>query len=314
MVAVRMFSFACLRSATVLRVVFLTAVFGGLAPAQELEFASDSAEALAELDTQVTADEAFDDLEAQVTADESEVLSPDAAEFDEWEGLMDHSPSMMSKQELAPFDWMRHIGFRHSSSHGRTVGKGVPLEGSSWLNRPYHVDWFLGPLLGDDLITNRVSQDNVLFGGLRLGYDFDYFWGIEWRFAWASPNGSFAEPLTDPVDVSFVISDVDLLYYPWGDSKVRPYLLWGLGVTQLDFRDDTGLNHHATLATMPFGAGVQFHQWPWLVWRLELLDNLAFGADQISTMNNVSLSVGMEWRLGARPASYWPWRSSRKIW
>jgi hypothetical protein len=209
---------------------------------------------------------------------------------------------------------MRHIGFRHSSTHGRNVGKGIPLEGTSWLNRPYHIDWFLGPLLGDDLITNRVSQDNVLFGGLRLGLDFDYYWGIEWRLGWAQPNASYAEALVEPVDVSYVVSDVDILYYPWGDSKVRPYLLWGLGVTQLDFRDDTDFNRHATLATMPFGAGVQFHQWPWLVWRLEVLNNLAFGADQISTMNNISLSGGMEWRLGARPASYWPWRTSRKIW
>ncbi len=296
-----MFSFACLRSATVLRVLLLAAVLDGMAFAQELEFALET-------------DEAFADLEAQVSESQSEFCSPDAAQFDQWEDLVEESPAMMSKQELSPFDWVRHIGFRHSSSHGRNVGKGVPMEGSSWLNRPYHVDWFLGPLLGDDLITNRVSQDNVLFGGLRVGCDFDYFWGIEWRLAWASPNGSYAEPLTDPVDVSFVVSDVDVLYYPWGDSKVRPYLLWGLGVTQLDFRDDTGSNRHATLATMPFGAGVQFHQWPWLVWRLELLDNLAFGADQISTMNNVSLSAGMEWRLGARPASYWPWRSSRKIW
>ena len=301
MVADRLFSFACLRTAGALRIVVLTAVLGGGTFAQELEFADE-------------AHPAFADLDAEVLADECEICSPEAAKFDQWEGLIEQSPAQLAETELLPFDWVRHFGFRHSSTHGRNVGRGIPLEGTSWLSRPFHVDWFLGPLLGDDLITNRVSQDNVLFGGLRFGFDFDYFWGIEWRFAWADPRASFATPSEEPSDVRFVISDVDVLYYPWGDSKVRPYLLWGLGVTQLRFADDTGLSRRATLVTMPFGAGVQFHQWPWLVWRLEILDNLAFGADQVSTMNNVSLSVGMEWRLGARPASYWPWRTSRKIW
>lgn len=260
------------------------------------------------------ADEAFAELHAEPAGGGTDFTSSETAKFDEWENVCDDSCLRMHDKDLLPFDWIRHFGFKHSSTQGRNVGKGVPLEGTSWLNRPYHVDWFLGPLLGDDLITNQVSQDNVLFGGLRLGWDFDYFWGVEWRLGWADPHGSYAEPLVEPVDVSYVISDVDVLYYPWGDAKVRPYLLWGLGVTQLDFIDHRGLNRHATLATMPFGGGVQFHQWPWLVWRLEVLDNLAFGADNISTMNNISLTAGMELRLGARPPSYWPWRPSRTIW
>ena len=304
MVANRLFSFACLRHCATLSALVLSMfamALGSLAGEQELEFAAD-------------ADTAFAELQEDNSESPSDVSSPESAKFDEWEGIVDDSDCRMQEQDLLPFDYVRHFGFKHSSTHGRNVGKGIPLEGTSWLNRPYHVDWFLGPLLGDDLITNRVSQDNVMFGGLRLGWDFDYFWGIEWRLGWADPHASYAEPQAEPVDVSYVVSDVDVLYYPWGDAKVRPYLLWGLGVTQLDFLDDVGLNRHATLATMPFGAGVQFHQWPWLVWRLEFLDNLAFGADEVSTMNNVSLTAGMELRLGARPASYWPWRSSRKIW
>lgn len=311
MVAGRLFSFACLRTTEVLRAVVLVTMFGGVTFAQELDFADKAEEVIAELHAGAPSDGVPSD---GVPAEECEACNPEAAKFDQWEGLIDESSTQMVEQELLPFDWLRHIGFRHSSTHGRNVGRGIPLKGTSWLNRPLHVDWFLGPLLGDDLITNRVSQDNVLFSGLRIGFDFDYYWGVEWRFGWADPRASFATPSVEAVDVSFVVSDVDVLYYPWGDSKVRPYLLWGLGVTQLDFVDDIGLNHHATLATMPFGTGVQFHQQPWLVWRLELLNNLAFGADQISTMNNVSFSIGMEWRLGAQPASYWPWRTSRKIW
>lgn len=314
MVADRMFSFACLRGAIALHALLCAVLLGTGTFARELELNLDSEaeDVFADLDSEAA--DVYDDLDTDLAESESEFCSPEAAKFDEWEGIVEESPAMMTSQELLPFDWLRHFGFRHSSSHGRNVGRGVPLHGTSWLNRPYHVDWFLGPLLGDDLITNRVSQDNVLFGGLRLGWDFDYYWGIEWRFGWADPHASYADPIVEPVDVSYVVSDVNIIYYPWGDSKVRPYLLWGLGVTQLDFLDDEDFNRHATLATMPFGLGVQFRQTPWLAWRLEFLDNLAFGADQVSTMNNVSFSAGMEWRLGARPNSYWPWRSSRKIW
>jgi hypothetical protein len=52
----------------------------------------------------------------------------------------------------------------------------------------------------------------------------------------------------------------------------------------------------------------------WLAWRLEIVDNLAFASEGIDTMNNVAFTAGMDIRLGAKPNSYWPWRSSRTIW
>lgn len=267
-----------------------------------------------EIDFESEADAAFADL--HLGEDGCDVCSPDAADFDEWETIVERSPSHMHvpHDERLPFDWFRHFGYRHSSTHGRNVGKGLPLDKTSWLNRPFHADWFIGPLLGDDLITDRVTQTNVLMGGLRLGIDFDHYWGAEWRFGWANPNADFSSPLAEANDVSYVVSDVDLLYYPWGDSRVRPYGLLGFGVTQLDFRDDVGLNLHTTLATMPFGAGVKFQQNPSMAWRLEALNNLAFGDDRVSTMNNISFTAGLEMRFGAKPATYWPWRTARKVW
>lgn len=243
-------------------------------------------------------------------------LDPDAANFDTWEPLVDEHVGAFGgeKAQLRPFDWMRHWGFRHSSTDGRHTDRGVPLEYSSWLNRPYHVDWFLGPLLADNPAGDRVSQTNELLGGLRLGWDFDYYWGLEWRFAWADPN------LVSVSDIEvqsgrYFASDVDLLYYPWGDTKVRPYFLLGLGLNEIDtVRDETGLTQQVTLLGMPLGVGVLFPQTHWLAWRLEILDNLAFGNDGVDTMNNISFTAGMELRMGARPNSYWPWRSSRNIW
>ncbi len=259
-------------------------------------------------------DSAFDD------SAESEVLSPDAAKFDQWESLFEENDvavdntARWNDPSVKTIDWMRHFGFRHSSSEGRYAHKGVPLEGTSWLNRPYHADWFVGSLLGDELIAGRVDQNNELIGGVRIGFDFDYYWGLEWRFGWSHPDSGVISEFDSLQNGTYFISDIDLKYYPWGDTVVRPYWLLGLGMASISFRDDTEVGRDVTLATMPFGTGVEFHQWPWLVWRFEVLDNLAFGADGVETLNNFSLTAGMEYRFGAKPQSYWPWRSSRRIW
>jgi hypothetical protein len=187
------------------------------------------------------------------------------------------------------------------------------MEGTSWLNRPYHADWFLGPLLSDGPVSGRVTQSNELFGGLRAGWDFDYYWGIEWRFGWSDPDLTLTT--SDAIaSGTYFVSDVDFIYYPWGDTKVRPYVQWGLGVTQIGSLREDGSFQEATLLSMPMGVGVQFPQTHWLAWRLEVIDNLAFGGDGLDTMNNFAFTAGMELRLGARPNSYWPWRSSRTIW
>lgn len=270
---------------------------------------------LAQVQREGFEDDAFAELHVNLPGEDCDICAPDAARFDQWEDLVDEDSTLQWDQPVIhPFDWVRLFGFRHSSTHGRNVGRGIPLEGTSWLNRPYHVDWFVGPLLGDQLIKNRVSQENVLFGGLRVGWDFDYYWGLEWRYGRADPNVQFATPQLTRIEESYSVGDVDLIYYPWGDSKVRPYCLLGIGAAQIDFLDDAGIHHDATLATMPVGGGVQFYQWPWLLWRLEVLDNLSYGDDGLATMHNVSITAGMEMRLGARPASYWPWRTSRKVW
>ena len=243
---------------------------------------------------------------------DSEFLDPKSADFEDWQSI-DKEHEAFEDVELRPFDWMRHAGFRHSSTDGRFVDKNIPLTTSSWLNRPYHIDWFVGPLLSDDPVQDRVTQSNEVFGGLRAGWDFDYYWGLEWRFGWAGPQ-IFNDGDSTALDGRYFVSDFDVIYYPWGDTRVRPYFQWGLGLTQIGSVNEDGTGHEATLMGMPFGLGVQFPQTPWLAWRLEVVDNLAFGADSIDTMHNVAFTAGMEWRFGARPNSYWPWRSSRKIW
>jgi len=247
--------------------------------------------------------------------DNSEFLDPKSADFDPWKPIVNDEDVSLSDEEveLRPFDWMRHWGFRHSSTDGRYIDKSVPLEHSSWLNRPYHIDWFIGPLISDNPVEDRVSQSNEIFGGLRAGWDFDYYWGLEWRFGWADPQ-IFNDGQSEALSGQYFVSDFDVIYYPWGDTKVRPYFQLGLGVTEIGSVHEDGEGHEATLLGMPFGVGLQFSQTRWLAWRLEIIDNLAFGSDGIDTMHNIAFTAGMEMRLGARPNSYWPWRSSRTIW
>lgn len=267
----------------------------------------------------VFGDDVFAESFADAKFGDSEATDPDAAAFDKWESVIDDDDEDLGKvywndPALTPFDYVRHFGFRHSSTHGRHVGRGLPMEGTSWKNRPYHVDWFAGPLLGGDLVKRRVAQDNDLFGGFRIGHDFDYYWGLEARFGWAKPNVQFVEPQMVASNGSYFVSDIDVVYYPWGDSKIRPYVLLGAGMARIDFVDDASTNFNTTLFTTPFGGGIQFRQWSWMLWRLEILNNYSFGADGVEAMSNYSFTAGMELRLGSRPASYWPWRSSRKIW
>jgi len=245
---------------------------------------------------------------------DKDFLDPDAAKFDAWESIVgEDSVECEDKPPLRPFDWMRHWGFHHSSTEGRYIDRGVPLEYSSWLNRPYHVDWFVGPLLTDNTDGDRVRQANDLFGGLRVGWDFDYYWGLEWRFGWSDPH-MFADTTDEELDGNYFVSDIDFVYYPWGDTRVRPYFQLGLGLTEVGTVREDGQGKEVVLLSMPFGVGVQFPLTHWLAARLEILDNLAYGNDGVDTMNNFSFTAGMELRLGARPQSYWPWRSSRSIW
>ncbi len=200
--------------------------------------------------------------------------------------------------------------FRSSEHWPRHIGKGDPLTGSSWLNRPHSLGVFVGPIFNDTLVTDQIDQDSSVLAGLRLGWDFDHYWGSELRFGWSTAD--LSGPPDDPNSDIF-LSDVDLLYYPWGDSRFRPYLLLGLGMATFDYVDLQGMERDAVLLGMPFGGGLKYQAHPRLAFRLEVLDNLAFENDRLDTMHNVSLSFGLELRYGGTRRVYFPWQPSRHV-
>jgi len=196
----------------------------------------------------------------------------------------------------------------------RHMGRGEPMSGTSWLNRPYHVDWFVGGLFGDTLIGGRLDQGNDAFGGVRLGWDYDHYWGAELRYA-GSKLGIFdadGTPLSESSSVGIV--DLSVAYYPWGDARWRPYLTLGAGVAGFSFIDELGQRFDETLLTLPFGFGIKYYMQHWLVLRADFLDNLAFADSGLETMHNLSVSVGSEIRWGAKPRSYYPFHSNLGIW
>ncbi len=203
------------------------------------------------------------------------------------------------------------LAFRNTAMDGRYIGLGDPLVASSWLNRPYHVGWRTGALFGDSIQSDRVTQDPTLMFGLQLGADLDHYFGTEWRLAWASPKlNSQTMPQYERTGELFW-TDINAMYYPWGDSRVRPFASIGLGLTEVDFRDEQGVRLQNRLFSVPIGIGIKHFWRRWLSWRFDVSDNLAFSGGAVDTMHNVTATFGVEVHFGVRPRSYWPWYPDR---
>jgi len=215
--------------------------------------------------------------------------------------------------EYVRVEYVSHT-LNHSTWSPRFTGQGNPLIGTSWQNRPLHVGWFIETIFAHVIVSGQVGQDNDFFGGYRVGWDLDPYWGTEWRLGWGSPDLDYPQTPNATRTGRVLITDLSALYYPWGDSQIRPFVQLGIGLTEIDFHDAVGVRRKEGLITMPFGVGVKHYFRRWLSWRVDLVDNLAFGRATANTMHSVSLTFAVEMHLGVRPKSYWPWQPSRHIW
>ncbi len=208
--------------------------------------------------------------------------------------------------------WLNEFPFV-DFSHGdpddpaRHVGLGWPLEGTSWRNRPWHIGWFYGALNGDDLIDRLVDQHTGRFGGYRLGYDVDHYWGVEGRFGFSNLEIADTQAFQNHRTSRDWVWDLDLLYYPWGDSAWRPFFTVGLGWASFRFEDYRNRPIKDTTVQMPFGVGIKYYFRNWAALRVEAMDNLAFSSQTIDSMHNLSLTFGVEIHFGGRRRSYYPW-------
>jgi len=196
---------------------------------------------------------------------------------------------------------------------GRHIGLGEPLTGTSWLNRPFYAGWLVGALFGDGL-SAEVDQQTSLVGGYRFGWDWDYRWGVEGRWAFAHVDTLEPQQPTFHGQSRDSFYDVNLVYYPWGDARWRPFVSVGLGAATFDFRQSDGTATGATLATVPLSTGLKYYWKNWLTLRMSLTDNLALGSEGLDTMHNVSLTGGVEVRWGGARPSYFPYHGSLHVW
>ena len=210
--------------------------------------------------------------------------------------------------------FLQQLELRSSKTHGRAMGPGGPLRGTSWLNRPYEVTFESGAFVMTSSIDDNVRAANDYFAALQLGWDFDHYWGTQVRVGWTTPdlvNTTLDEGSTSD---NLLLTDISALYYPWGDSKLRPYYRVGFGLTQLEYSNDSGNRVDQTMLTIPFGVGLKYQIRRWAALRLEFMDNLAFAQNETSTLNNLTITAGFEWRFGGRPASQWAWAARGGAW
>ncbi len=203
--------------------------------------------------------------------------------------------------------------FAHSKPPGRFTGHGLPLTNTSWLNRPWSFGGFIGAQFHGPLVSDQLDQSNSAIGGARLGIDFDYYWGLEARFAYSNPD-TFLPGVPSVVGSSHnYYVDLNLMYYPWGDSRWRPFASIGLGAGTYRFQEgnlsasDSGLR-------VPLTAGLKYFYSPWFTLRCDMQYSPTFGSDNFDMQNDFILSMGAEIRFGGRRQSYYPWHSGTTFW
>jgi len=190
---------------------------------------------------------------------------------------------------------------------GRHIGKGIPLTRSSWLNRRYHTSASIGAIWGGEF-SQGTEADSSLFGVFRAGVDTSHFAGWEARFAFAMPNITNDQiAFSQDASADMFLFDLNVMYYPWGDSAWRPYTSMGFGLAYYRYGVPGDLSEVDTLFSIPLGIGVKHRIGTCLAMRAEITDYLTFGGDSVGFRNNLTATVGLEWHFGGRRPSYWPW-------
>lgn len=216
--------------------------------------------------------------------------------------------------ESAWWPGMYNFGFRNSRTHPRWSGSGQPLSSTSWLNRPYEFGIDTGAFLMTNSVSSNSRQNNDVLLAAHLGWDWEHYWGTQLRVAYTTPELSTLTSATQTNSNTLMMYDLTMLYYPWGDSRVRPYYRFGVGLTDISFTNAAGNHEDNALFTVPVGVGIKYQTKRWMALRAEAIDHIVFAQNGASPMQNVTLTFGLEWRFGGRPTRGWSSPSQRRTW
>ncbi len=204
-----------------------------------------------------------------------------------------------------PVGWLAHSLPHYRSRH---AGLGQPLKYTSWLNRPLYAGWFIGETFGGTLASDALELEPSLFTGFWLGYDVSHYWGSEARLGLNYGDVTYLPDGNADTSSRNALADFSLLYYPWGDSRWRPYGAVGLGIGSFHFDDPAGYRIAHTGLSVPLGFGVKYlcgNRW---AVRLDVRDNVIFGGHDLNTINNWSVIGGFEYHWGSVTSEqYYPW-------
>ena len=92
-----------------------------------------------------------------------------------------------------------------------------------------YAGWFIGERFGGTLARDAFELSPSLFSGVWLGYDLSHYWGSEIRLGLNYGDITYLPSGDADTNARNPLVDFSLLYYPWGDSRWRPYGAFGPG-------------------------------------------------------------------------------------
>ncbi len=202
---------------------------------------------------------------------------------------------------VLPTGIVPHFG-PHTTEANRYSGWGPRLTETSWLARPLFIGAWGGMANGGPLIHGRVDQATTSIVGFEYGWDYDHRWGLEKRASFLPLRVSDVNLPTPSRSGHAEVGEYRLLYYPWGDTRWRPYVEAAPGLAGLHFRDDQGHSFHRAVFAASYGLGLKYLIGERWVWRMECADIVIPGNGELSTVHNFTVNSGLELRFG------WPKR------
>lgn len=191
-----------------------------------------------------------------------------------------------------------------------------PMLRESWQFHPFNISIFEGALFATPPIEPQFNTAVSFFEGFRIGWDYSKYFGGETRFGFSKVFLLDTAHQTQVGYQQIFYADSDLLIYPWGDTRWRPFLSIGGGLADILIVDNAGLRLHPGAFNLPMGTGIKYRFGSRLAFRADFRDNLTFsGAGGLRTLNNIEVVGGVEFHFGGGTRrTYWPWNPSRHWW
>ncbi|HWB11104.1 MAG TPA: hypothetical protein VG826_17885 [Pirellulales bacterium] len=191
-----------------------------------------------------------------------------------------------------------------------------PLMRESWQFRPFYISVFEGALFVTAPVVPEFRNGASYFTGFRLGWDFGAHFGSETRFGFSKV---FLFDRTHSTEIGYekiFYFDSNLLYYPFGDTRWRPFFSIGGGLGDVQIVSTANGTLHPDTFNLPIGGGIKYRYGSRVAFRADIRDNITIsGNGGLRTLNNVELLGGVEFHFGGgERRSYWPWNPSRHWW